>query len=426
MSALPEPTIAPAPGLVVPATPGSGSKSQFILFNDSWIQLQGYVAAALELPVSQAQFEAKYGSVGSSTTFPASIAAMKAVNGAAAQFGNPGTLRAALVNDPNLLATDRPPDEIYTHAIWLGQRVHLAAGRIASGYESVLNTLPGLPSSQQVEHLRAYLFDETLGPVLLSERMARETRSLADKLRAFEQKMNEYNEKLRAYTKASSTMVTEVDSIVGSLTQRIKELQVLRDEAYIAWQTFTIASISTFLACGLIGAVLFPATGGISLLVGMAAGFAAGVGLGMKSERCLAEYNAYCAEIATSTVEVRKKQRLRSDLGDFDLQADRIAPAMAKFRTNLESIEGAWVRMRADMLAINQSANEGNIGAMPFLVKAKATEAIDAWKDVDQSAKQFTADSLIDYTSIGFGEKMPANLPARGLRSAAHLEEQAS
>jgi hypothetical protein len=425
MSTALEPSIA-APGLVVPAAPGSGSKSQFILFNDSWIQLQGYVAAALELPVDKAGFEAKYGSVGTSTTFPAAITAMKAVNGAAAQFGNPGTLRAALLQDPNLLATERPPDEIYTHAIWLGQRVHLAAGRIASGYESVLNTLPGLPSAEQLEHLRAYLFDETMGPVPVSERMARETRALAEKLRAFEQKMNEYNEKLREYTKATSKMVTEVDSIVGSLTQRIKELQVLRDEAYVAWQTFVVASVSTFLACGLIGAVLFPVTGGVSLLVGMVAGFAAGVGLGIKSERALAEYNAYCAEITSSTVELRKKQRLRSDLGDFDLQTGRIAPALTKFRTNLESIEGAWTRMRADMLAINQSANEGNIASMPFLVKAKATEAIDAWKDVDQSARRFTADSLIDYASISFGEKMPVNLPARNLRSSARLEEQAS
>src|SRR5271163_819274 len=118
-----EPSIAPAPGLTTPADSRSGQKTQFALFSDSWIELQGYVGAAIDLPITKGGFEEKYGTIGSSKTILDSIAAMKGVQEAATEFGNPKTLRASLIKDPNLLSTKEPPVEIYTHTIWLGQRV---------------------------------------------------------------------------------------------------------------------------------------------------------------------------------------------------------------------------------------------------------------------------------------------------------------
>jgi hypothetical protein len=59
------------------------------------------------------------------------------------------------------------------------------------------------------------------------------------------------------------------------------------------------------------------------------------------------------------------------------------------------------------MVGISNSITVDNVGNIPFLVKAKASMAIDSWKAVDDSAKQFTVGSLVDYTSIAFGDKMP-------------------
>jgi hypothetical protein len=113
--------------------------------------------------------------------------------------------------------------------------------------------------------------------------------------------------------------------------------------------------------------------------------------------------------IQTQGAELKKKQRLRSDLGDFNTQMQRVGPAMSKFLKNLQTIEGVWVQMNSDMIAISQNVNEGNIGTLPFLVKAKSNLAVDSWKSIDASAKQFTVESLVDYTSLAFGDAMPAN-----------------
>ncbi len=412
MLTLADPSIAPAPGLVTPANSASGQQSQFGLFTSSWIELQSYVGAALDLPMSKGNFEEKYGTFDSSKTITDCIGAMQSVKNAAAEFGNPKTLRQQLIVNPNLLATPTPPAEIYTHTVWLGQRVHETAGRIVSGYESVLEELPGMPGKDQVEAIKAYLFDETLGPIPLSKKMSDEAGVLIKKLGVFEAKMNEYNAKLKAFTGSSSQMMADVNTAIGSLQQRIKSLEASRDAAYKAWQDFTIAACTTSVGCFLIGAILAPATGGVSLVVGTVAAIATGVGLGIKAAQCRAEYNLYCDQIASERADLVKKQRLRSDLGDFDKKIQLVAPAMQGFLKNLQAVQGAWVQMNTDMLAINASLNPGNVGTMPFLVKAKAKMAIDAWKSVDDSAKQFTVQSLVDYQGIAFGQKMPEKLAA--------------
>ena len=404
-------TIAPAPGMLTPSDPQSGQKSQFALFSDSWIELQGYVGAAVELPMSRGDFEAKYGAVDGSRTVIECIDAMKGVQAGSTEFGDPRSLRAALIKNPGLLAAKEAPSEVYTHTVWLGQRVHETSATIVSGYQTVLDELTGLPPSQQVANLKAYLLDQAMGPIPLSERLSKEVALLIQKIGRFEQKMNAYNEKLSAFTNSSSQMIADVNSTIGSLTQKIADLEKSRDEAYQAWRDFTIAAVTTSVGCMLIGGLLAPFTGGVSLLVGGAAAIATGVGLGIKAAQCRAEYNAYCGMIQEQGDELKKKQRLRADLGDFNRQMQRVGPAMSRFLKNLQTVQGVWVQMNSDMIAISQSVNEGNIGTLPFLVKAKSNLAVDSWKAIDNSARQFTVESLVDYTSVAFGDAMPANPP---------------
>ncbi|WP_426756939.1 alpha-xenorhabdolysin family binary toxin subunit A [Myxococcus sp. Y35] len=407
------PSIAAGSGLTTPANPNSGQKSQFALFSDSWLELQAYVGAASEMPITQGDFEQKYGKVGGSATITDCIGAMKKVKEASTEFGDPKALRAALIANPNLLATPEPPSEIYTHTVWLGQRVNETAGKLVSGYTSVLDGLSGLPPQEQVANLKAYLFDQTLGPIPLSKQMSDEVGVLIKKLGVFEQKMNEYNEKLQAFTRGSSKMMAELNSTLGALAQKIADLEKSRDAAYKAWRDFTIAAVATSVGCVLLGGLLAPFTGGLSLLVGGAAAIASGVGLGIKAAQCREEYNGYCEMLATEEAERKKKQLLRADLGGFDTQMQRVGPAMGKFLKNLQTLQGVWVQMNSDMLAIHNSVNAGNVGTLPFLVKAKAQLAVDSWKSVGDSARQFTVGSLVDYTSLAFGDVMPESAPQR-------------
>jgi hypothetical protein len=224
--------------------------------------------------------------------------------------------------------------------------------------------------------------------------------------------MNEYNDKLRAYTRDSSALVQEVSSAIGGLEQKIKDLEKSRDEAYKAWRDFTIAAVTASVGCALIGALLAPFTFGISAVVGAAGAIATGVGLGIKAAENMAAYNDYCGQIRTANEDLKKKQRLRSDLLDFNSAMNRVGPAMANFLTSLQTVEGVWVQINSDMVGISRDINEGNVGSMPFLVKTKAAYAINAWKSIDTAAKQFTVESLVDYTSIPFGNAMPEKLAA--------------
>lgn len=404
-------SIEPKPGITTTANPASGQQSQFALFSDSWLEMQGYVGAAIALPISSGNFEEKYGSLGASKTITDCIEAMRGVQATATEFGDPKSLRKALIANPNLLASSTAPKEIYTHTVWLGQRVHETAGKLVSGYQSVLDELPSLPSAEKVQAIKDYLFDATLGPIPLAKTMSDECGVLIIKLGKFEQKMNEFNEKFRAFTSKSSDMMAEITTAIGGLETRIAELEKSRDEAYSAWRDFTIAASVTAVGCFLIGACLAPFTAGVSLLVGTVAGLATGIGLGVKAAQLRGKYNEYCSQIESQGEDLKKKQRLRSDLGDFNTQMDRVGPAMAKFVKSLQLVQGVWVSMNTDMLAIHNSITESNVGTVPFLVKAKATSAIDAWKAVDESAKQFTVGSLIDYRSVAFGDKMPESMP---------------
>lgn len=406
------PNIGPAPGLTTKADPNSGRKSTFTLFSDSWINLQASIGTALDLPISSGNFEAKYGSFGGSTVITDCIGAMQDVRNTATEFGDPKMLRAALIKDPNLLGAKEPPKEIYTHTVWMGQRVHTTAQTLASGYESVLAGLKGLPAGDQVTNLKAYLFDQTMGPIPLSKTMSNDIGVLIKKLGTFEQKMNEYSDKMKTFTRESSGMMQEVNSKVGSLEKKIKELEGLRDEAYRAWRDFTIAAVTASVGCALIGGLLAPFTGGASLLVGGAAAIATGVGLGVKAAENRAKYNEYCKQIDSESVDLKKKCRLRGDLGGLNQQMLTVGPAMGSFMKNLQKVQGVWTQMNTDLLHINGSLTEGNVGTIPFLVEAQAKRAIDAWKDVDSSAKQFTAESLVDYTSIAFGDSMPEQMVA--------------
>jgi hypothetical protein len=407
LPAMSDTTIAPSPGLTNPVDPASGQKSRFILFSESWIELQAYTGAAIALPITQDEFATKYGSFSGEQVIKDCITAMRGVQATATEFGNPKTLRASLIQNPNLLATAQPPDEIYTHTVWLGQKIHNTSQTLASGFKTVLDEVSSLPKPDQVEAIKAFLFDATLGPIPLGKSMSDEAGKLIKKLGTFEQKMNEYNEKLQAFTKSSSSMLALVNSTIGSIEQKIADLEKTRDDAYKAWKDFTIAAVTTSVGCFLIGAVLAPFTGGASLLVGGAAAIATGVGLGVKAARCRAEYNAACQMIDEETAEKQKKIRLRSDLGDFNTAMGRVGPAMNKFLKDLQTVEGIWVQMNSDMLHISEMVNEGNVGTIPFLVKAKAQAAIDAWKGVDESAKQFTVQSLVDYDGLAFGDQMP-------------------
>ncbi|MFT6337279.1 MAG: hypothetical protein ACJATI_004042 [Halioglobus sp.] len=401
-------TAGPAPGLTTPSNPDSGQKSQFALFSDDWISLQGYIGAALELPISSGNFESKYGTFSTSKTITDCIGAMKDVQSTATEFGDPKSLRSQLITNPNLLTTAEAPTEIYTHTVWLGSKISQTAGTIASGYEYLQKKLYDMPDEKQVSTLKRYLTDKRSGPIPLADDMNKLTGELIIKLGIFEQKMNEYNEKFKAFTKESGDMMAEVNQLIGGIQTKIKDLEKSRDDAYKAWQDFTIAAVTASVGCVLIGAILAPFTGGASLAIGVGAGIAAGVGLGIKAAENRAKYNEFCKQLVTQKDDMKKKTRLRSDLGDFNKSMGLVGPSMSGFLTKLQGIQGVWLTMNNQLRATADTLSVETFPDSAFGADMLTDEVVGAWQSVKSDAKQFTAESLIDYSSLAFGDEMPA------------------
>ena len=87
--------------------------NRFILFNDSWMNLQNYITTCLALPINQGDFGAKYGDFADLHQLQQVVAAMKKVQALTTVFGNPKTIKEQ--KDTNYLLKEEPPSEIYAH-----------------------------------------------------------------------------------------------------------------------------------------------------------------------------------------------------------------------------------------------------------------------------------------------------------------------
>lgn len=387
--------------------PGTPPKSRFALFTDSWISLQSSTAVALKLPISQGDFEKKYGSFGSSKVITQSIDAMRDVQATAKEFGDPTSLRSQLIKNPNMLAVDTPPDEIYTHTVWLGQRVSNNATTLISGMTAVKSAFNSMPPASKVENIKKYLFSQSMGPIPIAQKMSEEVQDLIKKLLKFEEKMAAYADVLNHYTNNSGALTKEVEDKLGDISKKITRLKDARDEAYDSWLKFTIAAASTAFACVAIGALLAPATGGVSLKVGVAAGAVAGGIMGAKAAGFRAEYSAYCNQLTTAEGDQRQKMRLQSDLIGFNTEMKRVGPAMAGFMSSLQQVGGVWTKMNNDLQYMVNNVTEKNIDELPFLVEGEVNKAIESWRKVDAAASQFTVSSLTNFKHIEMGDELP-------------------
>lgn len=400
--------IGPSAGLIESTPDSTVKQTRFGLFTTEWIQMQSYVAAAVEMPIGQGNFTEKYGAFDDSSLITGCVDAMKNVQATASEFGDPKSLKKQLTANPALLASDEAPKEIYTHTVWLGQRVNQTAFKIQSGYQSVLDEVSGLPSQSQVDAIKAYLFDATLGPIPLSITMAAQVGDLVKKLGKFEEKMAAYNDTMQKFVNSSGQMMTTLDNTLGTLAKQIDKLKTDRDAAYDAWVKWTIAAVVASVGVAIIGGLLAPFSFGASVAVGATAGAAVGIGLGIKASTYMAKYNEYCKELKAKEKDLKQKNLLKGDLTGFSTQMGIVGPAMTKFMGSLASVQGVFAKMTADMTQLSNDITPQNVGTISFLVKSKANLAIDVWKQVGTAAGDFTVDSLINIQgSIPFGTEFP-------------------
>ena len=374
-------------------TSDATAATTFSLLTKSWMQLQCYVAGAITMPTDKADFESRYGKFDDEDSVICCASALADVQKQSDQFGDPKSLRAALIADPNLLTTDTPPSKIYTHIVWLADKIESTSAIISSSYKTVYNLLKDEEPQQQVDDLCEFLFDPTIGPIPLSAKMATLTADLIKILGIFEAGLNNDNAIVQTYISNESTLEQEAKEKVGSLQADIESLNQQAEKAHDEYVKYCTAAGCVAAVC-LLGPTI--------MVVAPIEGY-----LGYEATKFQQEYNTYCAKIAEEETELKQKNRFLGDVGGFNTMINKVGPALQCFLTSLQQVEGAWLTMNDQLVALSKSLTSETVSTSAFVSKVQTQGAVDAWDHVAQLANEYTSTSLIDYTPTQFGDPLP-------------------
>lgn len=375
--------------------------TRFILFGSQWLKLQTYITQALQLPVNIGDFKEKYGEFSNAAIqgkIDGCINAFKKVNGLSGQFGDPSTLKTKIQRDPAYLQSKAPPAEIYGHVIWLSNQIQNSAGTFKFTFESLSLLMSSAQPEQRAANLKAVLAGPG-GLASTADDMRNKTNDLMKKLLAFDAQLSAANQEIQAYSGGSSSLLADVNQIIGKLKESIDSTQDAADAAYKKWRDYTIAAVVSsvlvmVLSCGL----LWPVAVGLGAGLGTAAGLAR------------AQYNALMDEVASLGIDKKKKSRLATDLTGLNSSVAMVAPAMTEFKTSLESVEGVWTDVGMNLAYIVNNYSVAQLSDLSWIMQTmKILEAQKKWGDIATTTQQFSQNSLVSYDfSSTYGTKLAA------------------
>jgi len=394
-------TVPTPAGVVIDPTVKSVPPNRFIIFGTQWLKLQTFIAQALDLPINQGEWDAKYGAFSEKTAVQNCLIAFKDIQDLSSTFGSPVTLKKAISNDADYLQTLAPPKEIYGHIVWLANQIENQAGTFANTFpllQQLLGPTAGTPV-QRAANLKEVLVGQG-GLVSTAADMKQKTNDLIKKLLAFETDFNAANGKVQDYASSQSAIFKAVNDLIGKLKDDIKDTQKAADDAYAEWRAYTIAAVTVSIGLTIIGCCLAMPWAGVL------AGAGAAAGLGVAATRAKNSYNDLCDKVKGFEADLRKKGQLNSDLTGLNAAVGDIAPAMTEFKSSLETIEGVWndIGMNLNYIATNYTVSQ--LSDLTWVVQTmRILDAQTKWQDIARTAGEFGRNSLVSYKFKKFGEK---------------------
>jgi hypothetical protein len=392
--------------------------NRFILFSDSWLNLQNYITTCLALPINQGDFGAKYGDFADLQQLRNVVAAMKKVQGLTTVFGNPKLIKDT--NDSSYLLKEEPPAEIYAHMIWLAMKLQGAASTYTNTFENFKDLLN--PSVGTKEERALYLKEVLIGKgglVSVAEDMTKKTNALRDKVRIFSGNISDANIELVRYTSQQSAIMKTANDAIEEIKRTIERMTKESEGALKAWRDFTIAAVAASVGLAILSClflVLAPFTFGTTAAgtIGLAAGaVAAAAALGKAAADQLKEYNRLCGEIKGSEAKKQQKVLLVSDLTALNKQVTLVGGGMTDFMTNLDKIEGIWLDIAGKLTYICANYTPEKLSDYAWIVQAmKLNDATKKWKEVSVITTEFTQNSLVSYESHNFGSPLSVSAAA--------------
>jgi hypothetical protein len=393
-------------------TESDKNPNRFILFTDSWLNLQNYISTCLALPINQGDFGTKYGDFADLNAVKQVVAAMKNVQALTTVFGNPMELESKLKADPDYVLKAEPPAEIYAHIIWLAMQIQGAASTFTNTFDSfrmLLDPKTGT-KAERAQYLKDVLIGEG-GLVSVAEDVQKKTTALREKLSKFSGKISDANLELVRYTSQQSTIMKAAQDAIAEITKTIEELNQKSEAAETAWRNFTIAAAVASVGLAILSClclVLAPFTFGTTVAVagGLAAGaIAAATALGIAAENQRKEYKRLLGEIDKEKGKQAQKTLLVTDLTALNRQVTVVGTGMTDFSRNLAVIEGIWLDIAGKLKYLCANYQPDQLSSYPWIVQAtRLNDATLKWQEISQITTEFTQNSLVKYQPKKFGD----------------------
>ncbi|MBW8748290.1 MAG: hypothetical protein JF584_12140 [Acidobacteria bacterium] len=376
-------------------------KSNFALFSEHWLQMQTYIQSTLTLPVTTGDFEEKYGVFDEKAQLVSLVEAMKHVQDLSVEFGTPESVIKAQADDPNYISKGKE-GPLYVNILWIGYRIKRTAKMFRYSIEMLDEQLDPKRTTpaQRKKNLAAILTGKN-GMVDQASAIAKDIGELVQRLTDFDLKMADANAKLKAYTTevnagTGETLRKKVQKAISRYVDEIKTLQDAAAAANKKWRDMTIAASST-------SAGLLILTAGLMLPVVAAVGGTLG-GLAQQQKN---RYNGLMKQIAGEEAEKKKKVRLETDLDGFDREIPKVSESMSKFVEKLEEIASVWIDTKLQLEAM---ATENALDELVNLdfeeQRASIIRAQMEWKEIEETTRQFTENSLVRTSPGAFGTQV--------------------
>lgn len=393
-------TLVPPAGLVVSNPQGTDKKPLFALFTSDWLRMQSFIAQTMQLPITQGNFEDKYGKFSSEQDIADVVAAMAKIQGLSAQFGDPQKLIDELKNDPTILQSPNPPKELYIYIVWFATKLYEAANsyhQTLGDFEQLLNPSNCGTPAECGEVLKTILTGQG-GLQSTAADMVTKTNALIQAMAGFEQQLKPAVDEMATYTSDDATFMKEVEADIGQDATDIKTYTTAAAAAYKSWEDYTIAAVTVSL-----GLMIF--SGGLAW---PAAAVAAGV-LGHDAVEAREAYDKAESNLHAAEKDKQQKMTLKNDLGGLNHSMPAASAAASAFLKKLQEVMGVWENTATNIAYIADNFTVEKLGDLNWVMQAldlhKATED---WQQIAAATQEYTASSLVTYTLLDFGAKLPS------------------
>jgi hypothetical protein len=394
-------TLEPPAGLVVPNPQGTSTSNPplFCLFTEDWIQLQTFIVQTLQLPITQGDFEAKYGTFTDEAQVTGCVSAMQAIQGLSTSFGDPTALVAQLASDPTILQTDTPPTALYTHIVWYATKLNQAATTFNQTLASFMEMLNPANCGDPAACLSVLqqLLTGSGGLQSTAQDQVTKANALVQALATFNGQLKPSIDTMDTFTAQSGTFYQDVQAAITTDITSVATFQAAADKAYSTWRSLTIAAVSS-------------SVGVLILTAGLAWPVSAILGgvLGSEAQKARDAYNTALAQVASAEAEEQKKILLKVDLDAFNTQMKPTDQAADNFLKTLQQVLGIWTNISSNLAFISTNFTVGQITNLSSAMQAlKLHEATEDWQDIATASQAYTQNSLVSYQVQSFGAPLP-------------------